>query len=39
MLVPAASKITLFDGSELGGDAGAVWDKTEALDYLFKNSK
>ena len=29
MLVPCASRIELFDGSEIGGEDDCVWDKVE----------
>ena len=36
MLVPCASRITLHDGREIGGDDDCIWDKQEVLDYIGK---
>ena len=33
-LVPCASRITLFDGSELGADQSCEWDQTKVQAYL-----
>ena len=33
-LVPCASRITLFDGSELGADQSCEWDQTKVQEYL-----
>ena len=34
MLVPCASRITLFDGSVLGGHDDCVWDKDAVEKYM-----
>ena len=34
MIVPCASKITLHDGSVVGGDESCVWDKQEVQNYM-----
>ena len=34
MIVPCASKITLHDGSVVGGDDSCVWDKQEVQNYM-----
>ena len=33
-LVPCASRITLFDGSELGADESCEWDQMKVQAYL-----
>ena len=33
-LVPCASRIPLFDGSELGADQSCEWDQTKVKEYL-----
>ena len=34
MLIPCASRITLYDGSEIGGDDDCVLDKGEIEKYM-----
>ena len=33
-LVPCASRITLFDGSELGADQSCEWDHKKVQEYF-----
>ena len=33
-LFPCASRITLFDGSELGADQSCEWNQTKVQEYL-----
>ena len=34
MIIPCASRITMFDGSVIGGDDDCIWDKDAVLDYM-----
>lgn len=34
MLIPCASKVTLFDGSVIGGGDECVWDEKEVSEYM-----
>ena len=34
MIIPCASKVTLYDGSVVGGDESCVWDEKEVENYL-----
>ena len=34
ILIPCASRITIFDGSVIGGDDSCAWDQQEVRDYL-----
>lgn len=34
MIVPCASKITLYDGSVVGGDEDCAWEKEDVQSYL-----
>ena len=34
ILVPCASRVTLYDGSVVGGDDSCVWDKDEVRNYM-----
>ena len=37
MLIPCASRVTLFDGSVVGGEEDCVWDQTK-MEELLGNS-
>ena len=34
VLMPCATRITLFDGSMVGGEDSCIWDKDEFADYM-----
>ena len=33
-LLPCASRVTLFDGSVVGGEEDCVWDQTKMTDLI-----
>ena len=34
VLMPCASRVTLFDGSIVGGDDNCIWDQDEMINYV-----
>lgn len=36
MMLPCASRVKIYDGSEVGGEEDCIWDKNEVEDYLGK---
>ena len=37
VLMPCATRTTLFDGSVVGGDDNCIWDKEEMTNYMGRN--
>ena len=37
VLMPCASRVTLFDGSVVGGDDSCIWDQDEMTNYMGRN--